>query len=126
MNICVYDKIIKFRFLLLAIGGILTSLTLIFPTVGFLEWITLIPAAFVLLVASDRKELKIRKFYGYGFVFFMCYYLVIYHWFFYMYPLDFTGMSRSASAVVVAVAWLGLSAFQAVWSALIFPLYIIA
>ncbi len=123
MNICIYDKIIKFRFLLLAVGGILTSLTLIFPTVGFLEWITLIPAAFVLLVASDRKELKIRKFYGYGFVFFMCYYLVIYHWFFYMYPMDFTGMSRGASAVVVAVAWLGLSAFQAVWSALVFPLY---
>ena len=31
------------RFLLLAVGALLTGLTVVFPTVGFLEWISLIP-----------------------------------------------------------------------------------
>jgi apolipoprotein N-acyltransferase len=47
---------------------------------------------------------------------------VNFHWFFYMYPLDFAGMSRPASAVVVTVACLGLSLFQALGAALLLPL----
>ena len=118
-------NIVRFRYLSITVSGILTSLILIFPKVGFLQWISLVPLCMFLLISADdrEKKLKTRTFYRYGFVFFMCYYLVIYHWFLYMYPLDFTGMPRSASAVVVIVAWWGLSLFQAVWSALIFPAY---
>ena len=36
-------------FLALALGGVLTGLTLVFPVVGFFEWITLVPVGMFLL-----------------------------------------------------------------------------
>ncbi len=79
------------RLLLLVLGGALTGLTLIYNSIGLLEWLTLIPAAYVLVGLAIRQDTKLRYTYGYGFAFFMSFYLVIYHWFNYLYPLEFTG-----------------------------------
>ena len=113
----------KWRWLFLAAGGILFALTVIFPGFGkSFEWIALIPALCVLLPLTADPTIKYRRLYGLGLVFFWPFYAVNFHWFFYMYPLDFAGMSRPASAVVVTVACLGLSLFQALGAALLFPL----
>ena len=37
------------RLLVLLGSGVLTGLMIAFPTVGFLEWITIVPAAIILL-----------------------------------------------------------------------------
>ncbi len=111
---------------LLILSGLLLGFTVIFPQIGILEWLALLPAVAVLLVRASDPAVRLRRLYGMGVVFFLSYLLVTFHWFLYMYPLDFAGMSRPASAVVVLVAWIGLSAFQAVGAALIFPLFAIA
>ncbi len=111
----------KTRLLLLFIGGFLTGLTLVLPKVGFLEWITLIPVGVVLLCRASDKSVKLRSLYLDGLVFFYTFYLVCFHWFTYLYPLDFVeGMTKGAALVVVIAAWFGLSLLQALMSALVF------
>ncbi len=111
------------RFLMLAVSGVLTGLCLVISKIGFLEWLTLVPCAlFLLLLASDSKNgLRLRALYGYGVFFFMAFYLVNFHWFINLYPLEFIdGMTKGAAIAVVLVAWIGLSLFQAVQGGLVF------
>ena len=116
------DSVSKRKWLILPLGGILFAMTVIFPQIGTFEWIALIPALLAILTLIPDPTVKYRRLYGLGLVFFWPFYAVNFHWFFYMYPLDFAGMSRPASAVVVTVACLGLSLFQALGAALLFPL----
>ena len=111
------------RFAVLALGGLLTGLTLILPILGLLEWLTLVPVLlFVLIAASDRR-LRLRALYGYGVFFFACYYLVVFHWFVNLYPLDFVpDMTKGGALSVVLFGWIGLSLFQAVQGGCIFVL----
>lgn len=107
--------------LLLVISGILTGLTLIFPQAGFLEWVTLIPVGVFLLRRASGRDVKGRTLYANGFLFFYCYYLVCFHWFAFLYPLEFiSGMTPFAALVVVIVAWFGLSLLQALMGGLVF------
>ena len=74
------DKISKisytaYRFLLLALGGILTGLTLVFPKMGFVEWITLIPVATVIIIRASDKKIKLRSLYLDALVFFYSFFL---------------------------------------------------
>ncbi len=109
------------RFLLLALGGILTGLTLIFPKAGFAEWLTLVPVGIFLLSEADAPHTRLRGTYGYGFFFFMCYYIVVFHWFIYLYPLDFiSGMTPLSAMAVVLAGSIGLSALQATGGGLMF------
>ena len=50
----------------LALGAALTALTLIFPQVGMLEWVTMIPIALALYRLTDRG-VSLWKAYRYGF-----------------------------------------------------------
>ena len=102
------------------IGVALTALTLTFPKVGFLEWITLIPfflGAFV--YCADKKRGLWRTYWG-GFLTVFVYYFVIYHWFLSLYPLDFAGLDDQSSVVVVVAGWVGLSVLQALPGGLMF------
>ena len=115
----------KGRLLLLVVSGILTGFSVAFPRyIGFLEWVSLVPAAIFLLTMRDGEMATKRAAYRAGLVFWMSYYVVIYHWFWYMYPLDFAGISRAGGLVVVFVAWLGLSFLQAIGGAVIFPVFL--
>ena len=98
------DLAVKWKWLILSVGGILFALTVILPHVGILEWIALAPALWVILTVATDPTVKYRRLYGLGLVFFWPFYAVNFHWFFYMYPLDFAGMTRAASAVVVTGA----------------------
>lgn len=97
--------------------GVVASLPIIFPELGVLGWVLLVP--FGMLCLSDETRSK-RMEYLYGFVFFLGYYLVCYSWFLSMYPLSVTGLSKPVSLGVVLLAWLGISAFQSVGFALVF------
>lgn len=109
----------KIRLLLLAVSGALMALPIVFPTVGFLGWIGLVPGAAVLLTAARDPSVRLRRMYGYGFLYFLPFYAVGFHWFIAMYPLSFIdGMSKPEALAVVFVATFGLSALQASVSAL--------
>lgn len=110
----------KYQLLWLILSGILMGICVAFPKLGFLQWIAVIPAALVLLLHAESGEDRLRKFYGKGLIFFWAYYAVVFHWFFYMYPLDFAGLNNLASIVVVLVACFGLSFLQALFSGFAF------
>lgn len=114
------------RTLLLTVGAAVTALAVCFPTVGVLEWVSLVPPALVLFAAAGREKFSFRRSYLAGLGFFMVYYAIIFHWFFYMYPLEFLELSAGAAAVVVMVACFGLAFLQSLVSAFIFPLFFVA
>ena len=109
--------------LLLIISGLMTSLPLIITELGFLQWISIIPTAVILIRYASDRSIKLRHLYGMGLLFFGAYYSLAFHWFFYMYPLDFAGLSNAASIAVVLVACFGLGFFQAVQSAFVFLIF---
>lgn len=111
----------RYRSLLMLIcSGALSALPVVLPKLGFLQWVAMIPAVFVLLESARDDDIRLRKIYGKGLMFFWAYYAVSLHWFFYMYPLDFAGLSNFASLVVVLLACFGLSFLQAIFSAVAF------
>lgn len=102
-------------------GGILSGLCVIFPQIGFLAYFSMIPAflAFLYKIKNGLYKRK-RSVYADGMIFFMSYYIVVFHWFLYLYPLSFTGMSEFYAALVVAVALIGLPLLQSLGAALNF------
>lgn len=112
-----------FRFLLLLLGGALMALTLIFTELFLLQWVLLLPAAMVILILPENGRIRLRGMYGYGLLFFWGYYAVVFHWFFSMYPLSYTGLSPLAALGVVVIATFGLSFLQALFSGFAFVAY---
>ena len=108
---------------LLAVSAFLTGLTLVFPAVGFLEWLTLVPVCLFLFRFASDEGVRLRTLYRWGCLFFYCYYLTTFHWFLNLYPLDFVdGMTKGGALAVVLVAWLGLSLLQTLFGGLLFVL----
>lgn len=105
------------------IGAALTALTLAFPHIGFLQWVTMVPMIFAVCRFCSDEHLTLRRAYRYGFLTVYVYYLVIYHWFVRMHPLDFVGLDGIASIVVVICGWFGLSLLQALVGGFIFLLF---
>ena len=110
-------------FLLLPCGAALLALTLIFPKIGFLEWIAAFPALLFLFGKKSPEKRAFGRYYAYGFLFFYTFYLVVFHWFFALYPMDFAGVEKSTALFLVVFFWLGLSLLQAVVAAFVFPLF---
>ena len=117
------ERFEKFALLAMLIGVALTALTLIFPQIGFLEWITLIPFFVGAFVYCANSTKSLWRTYWAGFLTIFVYYFIIYHWFLSLYPLDFIEMDNASSAVVVAAGWIGLSVLQAIPGGLIFVIF---
>ena len=122
------DRQGRWRMLLLAASGLMTGLTVAFPQIGMLEWVAILPALWVLYGIVDAEaegsRMTLRRCYAYGLLFYGGFYLVTFHWFLAMYPLEFTGISRGAAVFVVLFAWWGLSLFQALGAAFVFPAFV--
>ena len=88
------------------------------------ELFSLCPFLFVLM--RRAREMKLRDALRVGIMYFYAYYLVVWHWFLLMYPLDFTGLPRSGALAAVLTAWLGLPLFQAVFAMWQIPLFALA
>lgn len=111
------------RFLCFAVSGLVTGLCLVFPVIGMLEWLSLIPMALCLWRMAGESGMRLRALYGYGVFFFFCFGLAVFHFFIGMYPLDFVpGLDAAGAVSVVLLGWVGLSAFQAVQGGLMFVL----
>ena len=109
----------------LLLSGMLTGLAVCFgKPLGWLAWVSIVPAWYVLfwMIPFLPERGGYRMLWRAGLWFFGAMELTVFHWFFYLYPMSFTGLSKPAALLVVFVAWLGLSALQAVGMALIFPL----
>ena len=94
------------------ISAALCAIPFTFPQLFFTAWVGLVPF-FASLMSEDFFAPKGKKafFTGYKYGFFYC--SMIYYWFCRLYPLDFAGFTPLAALATVAVAWFGISAFQA-------------
>lgn len=107
---------------LLALGsGILFALPIIYPRIGFLQWVFLIPFAMFCLW-NENEKISLKREYFFGFFFFFGYYIVSYSWLISMYPLSVTGISKVAALAIVILASIGIPMFQALGFGLFFPL----
>ena len=117
------DMSVGIRLLVLIFSGALTGLTIAIPQIGFLEWITIIPAVIILIKRGSDRSVKLGALYGDGFTFFYGFYLVCYHFFLSMYPLDFIdGVTKETAAIVVVISWFGLALLQSLMGGLVFLL----
>ena len=105
---------------LLILSGVLTGLCVSFESLAVLEWISLVGALYVFFQISADPSVSLRRVYRYGFLFFYSFSIVLFHWFFYMYPLEFVGVTPLAALGIVLFAILGLSLLQTLFAAL-FP-----
>ncbi len=112
----------KWRLPILAVSAFLTALTLMVPQLGLIEWFSLVPFAVICYSLADRGT-PLKKTALYLLFFFGIYYFILFHWFVYMYPMEFLGISRFSAVVVVIAAWLGLTALQAIPSTAVFLLF---
>ncbi len=106
----------------IALSGILLGFTLLFTNIGFLAFVVMIPLAMMIYRRANAERYKVGKAYLDGFIFYMSFGVVIFHWFAYFYPLEFAGLSSGEAILVIALAWIGLSALQAAFSAFVFVL----
>ena len=63
------------------LSAAVTGLTLVFPQIGFLEWISMIPMLVIVFTQFDDSEMSAKQCYWRGFWAVYTYYFVIYHWF---------------------------------------------
>lgn len=91
--------------------GVVYALPYVLSTLWFISWIGLVPLVY--FVTQRLNAYKKRKAYLYGLGFGLGYYLVMYHWFIYFYPMEFAGVTKGMALALVAVCWLGLATVQA-------------
>ena len=109
----------------LASSAILTGASVtFFECFGFAVWLGLVPLFFALKWICETPGRKYRHAYAYGLFYFECFYAVCFHWFTELYPLDFTGLDKFSSLLVVITAWFGLSLLQALFGALTFVIFL--
>lgn len=98
-------------YLLMLLCGALTAAPYVFDFLFFLPYFTVAP----LIIVTLKKSAPYRH----GLTFFLGYYAVVYHWFLYLYPLDFAGFNELGSIAVILVAWLGMSLLQGIGGAFV-------
>ena len=112
----------KHLYPLAIVSGILVGLSVILPDIlGALAWISLVPF-FVALLPQLGVAVPVRRFFLAGFLYYLFYGLTYFHWFWALFPLDFTGLGDAESIVVILLGWVGLSALYALLGGALFLL----
>lgn len=111
-----------FSALLLVASASLTALTLIFEWLSVFAFVSLVPLVIALV---RRCEAGKKPFSSYKTIFLwsLVFYIIIYHWFWYLWPMDFLGVEKPMALVITIVCHLGLSLLQSVGTAFVGPLF---
>ncbi len=116
-------------FLLLATSAVLTALTLIFEFLSFAVFFSLAPLVIVLIKRCEKYENNRKKLfssYGIGFIWSFFFYIIIYHWFWYLWPMDFLGVDKPLAFLITVFCWIGLTVLQTIGTAFVAPLFCLA
>ena len=103
------------------ICGILSAIPFVFPNLFFISWFSFIPMIYLLI--KKGSEISKTKSYFIGFFFGLGFYGVMYHWFSYLYPMEFAGLGNTESIAVIAACWIGLAVLQTLDTALLTLFY---
>lgn len=101
-------------YLILVLSGILTALSTMVSYLGPLAFFSLAPYLYILIRDTEKGAAKCRRLYLYGLVFSLSYFIAVYHWFWYLYPMEFLGFSPVTAFFVCLFFQVGLSLLQAV------------
>ena len=108
--------------ILLSVSALLTALSIQFKALHFLSYISLVPYYYFLKRYRNSGK-KTSSFYKFGFLWSMIYYMAVYSFFCYMYPIEFLECTKTEAVFIIAFCWIGLSALQSVATALTAPLF---
>ena len=103
--------------------GAIAALPTVFSDLSFLAFFSFVPALYVLFseLMQIDATVRMRHFYRVGLSFSMGYFMVAFHWFNYLYPLDFVGgITPPVAMFIVLLACLGLPFLQSLGFALLF------
>lgn len=107
-------------YILLLLSGILTAVSTMFTWSGFLSFFSLIPFAYAVFSLCYREEgVRFKTLFLVGSVFSISFFLTVYHWFWYLYPMEFLGFSKTAAFFCCLFFQIGLSLLQAIIYSLI-------
>ncbi len=115
----------RFGLLLLLLSAVVTALTLVFEIMSVLAFVSLVPLVLVLIKRCENNKRPFSS-YGISFLWSLCFYIVIYHWFWYLWPMDFLGVEKPMALLITLFCWIGLSLLQAIGTAFIGPLFCLA
>lgn len=113
----------KWRGLLYFVFGALAALPTVFSLLSPLAFFSFVPALYLLFseLTGEKSALKMRHFYKIGLLFSMGYFIVVFHWFTYLYPLDFVGgMTPIVAIIIILLACIGLPFLQSLGFAFLF------
>lgn len=97
--------------LLLIFCGVLTALTQMVDWLSPLAYISMVPLVYALIETAKRK-LPFRRTYLVGISFALPYFVTVFHWFWYLYPMEFLGITPLQAIGIILFCWLGLAALQ--------------
>lgn len=120
MKIC---KSGKWRALLYLAFGALAALPTVFSLLSPLAFFSFVPALYLLFseLTGESSPPKMRRFYRLGLLFSMGYFIVVFHWFTYLYPLNFVGgMTPIVAIIIILLACIGLPLLQSLGFAFLF------
>ncbi len=98
-----------------ALLGMLAGIPFVFSKAFLVSWIIYVP----LFVALFSKTANKKRVFCSLFCFFEGFYLVAYHWFLYMYPLSFAGLTNGQSAVAIALIMIFVPGLHALLMSLV-------
>lgn len=96
------------KYFLIIFSAIVTATCYAVPDLGFIAYFSLIPY-FCIVHKEVKKGGRLLKFYGLGYLWSLSYFIPLFHWFAYQYPLEYLGVSKLYALAYVIVAILGTS-----------------
>ncbi len=103
--------------LLLILSGAVSGMAYAVYDIPYIIYLSLIP--FFYVIFKKAPETGVGKMYLYGFAFFYSYYIAVFHWFIYQYPLDFLGFSKTMSIIYILLAVFGVALLMTILFAFI-------
>ncbi len=113
----------RFRGALVFLTGAFAALPVVFTQLSFLAFFALTPFSYLLFSELSAQVLPFRprRYYWTGLSFCMGYFMVAFHWFVYLYPLDFVGgMTPVLAILIILLACIGLPLLQSAGFAFLF------
>ncbi len=98
--------------LLLILSGAVSGMAYAVYNIPYVIYLSLIP--FFYVIFKKAPDVGAGKMYLYGFAFFYPYYIAVFHWFIYQYPLDFLGFSKTESILYILLAVFGVALLMTV------------
>ncbi len=98
--------------LFLILSGAVSGMAYAVYDIPYIIYLSLIP--FFYVIFKKAPDTKAGKMYLYGFAFFYPYYIAVFHWFIFQYPLDFLGFSNTVSVLYILLAVFGVALLMTV------------